>query len=455
VSVLVAAAIVIVVVLVAVRRMSSSREQIEHAIRERGEPLHAVEIEFAASGASTARRDAIARMQAALDSAPDVDSVLNGMEAELAVALEWRPLRESVPLLEEYRRVVQPDAADGDDGNWVTRVARGKQLEAPTERDVLTARVAAALVEPLLEPATTLCQAEPETGAEGVRLPPPENVMLGLRLPEYIASVRMQVYTLPALLIAGDHETAVQRWRTAWRGAQRMHGVPSVFAFQAWYLCSDMALGGLRGVLFEAPAALDVRDAEELLRSVDVQAAAVRAAVGERALGNDTFDYLLEGGQEDAVMPWWWRLWQHHDRATYLERMTEAIRLIREHRPGTAIAAEPMWDGLPPPTNWTIGTALILPKMSSVEEGRMLLEAKLRVARVVLVARHAGIDAAERRARELVDPCDGKPIRTRVGAGGLFEAWSIGADLRDDQGSEASGSKQSDDIVWRVRVAPR
>lgn len=442
----------IVVMLVLISSSTRSRERIETTIRERGEPLHAKEIAFEGADASPLTQERITRLETAVDAAPEALSVLSDDVEELERALAWEPVRQSRALLEEYRAVTLSMPKGDGPGQWLGRMASTNPPAAPSERDVLTARVAALLLEPLMDAASDVCLAERETGETGSHLPSVVNLMLGLRVPPYLASVHIPVYTLPHLALQGTPEEALARWRIAWYGSQRLRGTPNVFGHAAWTYGTGTALTGLRCVLLRVPPELDLADVEALLRGVDAQACAVRACIGERALGNDVFDGLAKDLDAGLTPPWWWRWLSDADRATYLEHMTESARVIALHRLGADAAREPIGMDIVEISKWSFVTRLTIPDMRKVELGRLSIEAGLRAAIVALVARRGGAEDVQRAARELVDPYDGQPMRTRLRDDGVLEVWSIGPDLRDDQLSGVPSGQESDDVVWRVRL---
>ncbi len=78
-------------------------------------------------------------------------------------------------------------------------------------------------------------------------------------------------------------------------------------------------------------------------------------------------------------------------------------------------------------------------------------DARVACARVALEALRSGAEAATALAAVTTDPFDGAPLRTRARDDGVFEVWSVGADVIDDGGHTAAQRNAEDlDVVFRV-----
>jgi hypothetical protein len=199
---------------------------------------------------------------------------------------------------------------------------------------------------------------------------------------------------------------------------------------------------------------MELGDIEHELRSIDVHAGTLRSLVCERALGNDVFDRFGRSVETDPsfrdsdASSWLTKLWMSHDRAFYLETMTEDIRRAGLPYPD-AVAVKTDWP------KWAAVSAMITPNTHQALRPAADLEATLRVAIVALIARRDGSAAGRHAADTLLDPFDGKPLRTRVDPDGLFVVWSVGGDHTDDGGREFVSEDDRllrRDIAWRVRT---
>jgi hypothetical protein len=436
------------------------------AIVERREPLHARDIAFAGPDCSEAAHAAFARLTEVLQTAPEADAVLDLDQDELATARAFEPARASLPLLERFV-ALEPEPPRSKASEEVTgsqriwrRVADPLRTTPLSERDRLAVDLARALNEPLWPEAQAVCLESPETGEREVRAMSPGEPMPNISIFGWLATINVPLKTAPAFALEGNGEESMRRWMTAFRGAQRIRALPYPMGHGAWTLVTLRALSTLWTMLPSLPRSFDLKEVEQALRSIDAASQATRALVGERALGNDVFEWwrgTLQGTPGDEHRDWSRLItipWVAHDHAFYLEAMTEAIRR----------AGLPYQDALAQRSDWerdvkrfprtaTI-SMMILPRIDDVFRERALLEARVRAALVALIARREGADAGVRAAASQLDPFDGQPLRARVGSDGLFVVWSIGANLVDDGAPAEDDTTASEprDVVWRVRL---
>jgi len=171
-----------------------------------------------------------------------------------------------------------------------------------------------------------------------------------------------------------------------------------------------------------------------------------RAAEGERAFGNRTYEELRRGqtlsgvpGRNEFLSG----LTQSFDQATFLRRTRAAIESMGSPAFRRAPLEEPGWVGR---TLAPLATYLT-PYSRRLLGVADLLEARIALARVALVAFRGNAQEALTTLPNTVDPYDGRPVRMALGPDGIVVLWSVGQDGVDDGGLD-----DQRDVVWRFKL---
>lgn len=101
-------------------------------------------------------------------------------------------------------------------------------------------------------------------------------------------------------------------------------------------------------------------------------------------------------------------------------------------------------------------SSVVFPMGSSLYGAAVIGDARFACAEVAGIAATEGAVAGAIAAEQARDPFNGLPLRSRLRGDGVFEVWSVGEDLVDDDGSTTRSIDQPDmDIVFRVKATPR
>lgn len=218
-----------------------------------------------------------------------------------------------------------------------------------------------------------------------------------------------------------------------------------------WSMHVTRMLEALQTILPMLPRGLDVGDIEAVLTAARPREEVERALKGERAFGNRVFEMMRDGWRPKSAEPFapgsllerlHRSLVGDADQAAYLDAM--ALSIDRAAHPAFLRQAAPSGVAR---TFWTPAASIITPSMEAILAKCDVLEARLVLARVALVAYRAGAKEALSFLGTTVDPFDGQQIRCGFGQEGLVVFWSAGPNGRDD------GAKpDTDDIVWGLRL---
>lgn len=232
----------------------------------------------------------------------------------------------------------------------------------------------------------------------------------------------------------------------------RIHSSPRwLMSKMVWALQMLRVLDGLQTILPTLPRGLDVADIENELAAARPRAALAQAIRGERAFGYHRLTTLYEDGvveAADTLVPisFFQRLTAplvgDTDRAEYLEALTDGANRAEQVRHLRA----PAFDGVQR-SLWTPFAAAFAPSLEPSLHTSDLLETRLLLARVALVAYRAGAKDALQFLSTTADPFDGRPIRCGFGEKGLVVFWSVGPDGKDD-----GAVPDSDDIAWGLKL---
>ncbi len=464
----------VVVVVTGAARESRAIE----AVRARGEPLSPQEITFPILAEPSDLLERLGRFQAVFEEGPffrDIDFASRSeFLAELRAAEAWAGAVQPVEALFacageeniEFRKWA--DAVDA-------RLAHPRHAGrlSPCERQLLGAR--AALRAPTLELARDACRASPETAERLLR---DWSIADGLdpgsdryRVVMIDHAVRALTETAIARAVEGRGEEACELLALAFRGANLVQGWPWGVAHLFWQLAMGNAIDGLRVALESLPPDADLSLIALELAALDVESQFRRALVGDRALGNEMFaalrDGRLAGGDGTKPIPlrgpadlltW---SWLAHDRAFYLDTMTRSIDWTRrpyiESVDEIAAFKEDMEGSLS--ARFALASPMLIPAIDKLLKSVATMRARIGLARIAIVARRQGTEAALRAAGDMPDPFRAGPLQARVEPDGTLVLWSIGDDRQDERGEgdslDEDGNYDEDyeqtDIVWRVK----
>lgn len=409
------------------------RERALARIRERGEPVRPSEL---ASGSLSAGGDALEWMRG-------VDALLEEEDPE-RIASEACPERleqlgEAYELVEQLEGAVW-DAARADDLDACERAFLERSL---ADRSEALASAAGVAQHGRLELAPLL-DAKP--------------VLSGVAdLPLGGAIHASQLLGADAVLAAteGDTARAIARLGELFDAADTLAELPFVLAWDARVWCLNRAASATVRVATILPDRSDLGAIDVRLAEIDPAAELRRAFAGDRALGIDVYEELrgeaevdLPLGQVGTLRRAAFRLLLAHDEADYLEQMERAIEAC-ERRPPPAEATA--WK----PRFYSCVSAMLLIRWEERARRSATLEARLALARAVLLARRAGAHEAIEWTRAQRDPLDGKPLRARLDDAGVLWLWSVGEDGVDQGGAtfDPADPQLPWDLVARTRPA--
>jgi hypothetical protein len=160
-------------------------------------------------------------------------------------------------------------------------------------------------------------------------------------------------------------------------------------------------------------------------------------AAGLRAIQSRRME--LEGSWEPGPLWLGTEAWIDHEETLFLRSLRDTLEQARTH----AVARSIPDRSIPP---WEEISSRLAPRPLNLHYTALDLESLLPVVRALVLARRDGAEAALRWASSSVDPCGGKPLRTRF-ENQILTVWSLGGVLPTDQG----GSPYMD-VVLTLRV---
>jgi hypothetical protein len=335
------------------------------------------------------------------------------------------------------------------------------------------------LNDPCVPTALDLCAVQRETGEQFLRSWNPSSGRPATAdFAALVTAAWVLEYTIPALLLRGDSDSAMRRVEAIFHAAGSIHGLPLDLGHALWISLMRAGLDGCRLILASHTQPSDWKQVLEDLGRFDPRADLERALVGSRALGIEVFEAARAGridpGSDLARM-----CADVHamditggvDMSFYLEVMQESIDLTRKDAWGPNRGTRDWQRGKGEFPLWAELSWGLLPWVDALHFRTLGIEADIDLARLAITASTSGVEEAERMASRTLDPFDGKPMRFRRSEG-VWTVWSIGVDLVDDGGSSEEVSSDefsfkkhflhnhfgagietfTDDIVWRVRI---
>ena len=234
-------------------------------------------------------------------------------------------------------------------------------------------------------------------------------------------AVRWRMVAARVAAADGDAEGATEELRQAlavWRVPSLP---PTLLGHQARMGALELALELLPRALDALPDDADVAPLARELEGVDPRAMLQRALRAERALlwtavrrarGEDGAPPLPEDAhamrwQADQVTP--------RSRARLLELFAELLSALALEDPAASLARTAELDARP---RRGVGP---VPQLEYALRETLETAARLELARLLLLARTDGLDAAERAAAGATDPLSGQPVRAARAADGALE----------------------------------
>lgn len=242
-----------------------------------------------------------------------------------------------------------------------------------------------------------------------------------------------------ALALGGAAAECVRAMERALCAARLGEGFGTFAALRS----SDDALADTLEALCECASLLPPdTDWSSWSRALDALDPAQRARVacdGEFALTRMIYARLADGGecgiasvdQRDGVSVLWTACMLDSDQAALLACL-RARRAQCDVDPSANLAAAVV---LPERPTWALVANPRSSEWDWAQHPWAELEARRRIARVVLSARRSGADAARLACERELDPYTGSPLRSRTDAHSVFVVWSVGPDRTDDRGT--------------------
>jgi hypothetical protein len=440
------------------------------AIRSSGEPTTPAEIRFPDPASAS---DLTERVRAHLD-APHAGLDLWFLSGAHAEALD--ELRTSgadaagIAAAEILFSCLGDDAVSSFDLRDAAAAALSDpdvaQSLPPCIREFVLAR--AAVQTPLIASAQHVLAAEPDACEELVRAwtpidgPAPDAEAPPIRA---TFAVREVGHLAVAHAVEGRSPEAIAQLELAFRGANLLRDPAWTMAWSARCMAWSQAIVAFQQSLAFLPHDADLTRILDALDAGEPERGLERALLGDRAFGNETLVELQDGrlaglGGGVVSVPrgfagalTWAML--AHDRAFYLEFMTQAVAWSRRPWHATVDEVERAiadWQDSGS-LRFAIAAPMLVPRIDGLLQSAAYQRAQMELARAAILAHTQGVDAAIAAAEHAIDPFDGHPLRWRIEPNGVLTLWSIGPDRVDDAGAtyETESEGGTTDIAWRIR----
>lgn len=269
------------------------------------------------------------------------------------------------------------------------------------------------------------------------------------------AAVELSCDIARAEALAGNATQALRALEAAFCATRVISELPWSSASLRWRECAGRALSAVRQCVSLCPSDADFSALEAAIAELQPHDRFVRALLGQRALANRLYARRAEGrtvgtkaiDDQPFVTGWIVDLMLARDQAACLELFEERIAAARSPTNGPSAGLVPLTASSTP----MIGDVVAPDSRGHVRA----LDTEIALTQLAILARRSGAGAAVERAKDVFDPFDGRPIKSRLEPDGTLVLWSVGVDGKDDHAPLPSSSKLAghDDIA--AFVTPR